>query len=145
MPFTEIETGAVWYIQGTDDYPTGEPDALLNLQTRVPCFNNSGPTFTYHWSTMTDVPSCPGNDWLDVHVDMLLRWAAVPWTFGVVDQPGGVSRGALLLVAYYMKKNSWDRDTALAWLQGIMPEAQPFDPTYLDCLLDYEDFLGIGD
>lgn len=55
--------------------------------------------------------------------------------------PNGISRGAMLIAAYLMKKNSQDRETALAFLQERRPGVRP-NPVFMDLLKKWEDHRG---
>jgi hypothetical protein len=131
--YTRIEPRL--YMGGDVKRPPPGTRAVLNLCEKDDPYR----TEIYRWEPIPDRDPAPGLDWLRQMVGFIdSQQRAGRTTY--VHCRNGVSRSALVVVAYEMFKNHWSRDEALAFVRSRRPEARP-NSAFMQRLLEWEAVL----
>ena len=128
--YSMIEEGL--YLGGAVHQPPKGTVAVLNL-----CEGEDPYRCPIHsWEPIPDAEPAPSLDWLRKRVEFVdaQRSAGIP-TY--VHCAGGVSRGGMVAVAYYMLKNKWSRDEALTYVRSKRDVVNP-NPAFMKLLLEWE-------
>jgi protein-tyrosine phosphatase len=75
-------------------------------------------------------------EWLE----KMVKWVDAQRTAGLttyVHCVAGVSRSGMVITAYFMYKNGWTRDEALAFVKSKRPPTRP-NPAFMELLLEWE-------
>lgn len=92
----------------------------------------------YAWLPILDGPF-PGLPWLEAAVKMIEAMREAGQVV-YIHCRAGISRSTMVTAAYLMKKNGWDRDTALEWIATANRHVDP-NPHFLKGLREYDDKL----
>jgi protein-tyrosine phosphatase len=90
------------------------------------------------WLPIPDGPF-PGMKWLEAAVKMVETMIEAGHRV-YIHCRAGVSRSAMVTIAYLMKKHGWSLDTAMDWVGAENPEINP-NPRFIMGLREYEDQL----
>jgi hypothetical protein len=128
--YSQIEDGL--YLGGAVDEPPPGTRAVLNLCEREDPYCCE----IHRWDKIPDAAPAPTLAWLRKNVEFVdtQRRAGVP-TY--VHCYGGVSRAGMVTTAYYMFKNNWTRDEALAFVRSKRTVVNP-NPAFMDLLEEWE-------
>lgn len=128
--YSRIEDGL--YLGGLEERPPPGTRAVLNVCE----FEDSYKVKHHKWSPIRDASPAPSLAWLKEQVDFVeAQQQAGRITY--VHCRMGHSRGAMVVVAYTMRKNGWTRDAALAYVRERRPAIRP-NPAFMKLLLDWE-------
>jgi hypothetical protein len=128
--YSLIEDGL--YMGGDVKRPPPGTRAVLNLIRKEDGYSTE---FSLH-EPLADTSPGPDMDMLEKMVDFVdARMREGDTVF--VHCRNGVSRSGLVVTAYLMRKHSWPRDQALAFLRTRRPEARPH-PAFMQRLLEWE-------
>ena len=128
--YSEIEDG-LWLGGFVQEPPSGTR-AVLNLcETEDPYRVES-----HRWEPIRDAEPAPSLEWLREQVGFIEAERAAGRTV-YVHCRNGVSRSAMVLAAYLMKREGWSRDRALEFLRARRPGVRP-NPAFLPLLLEWE-------
>jgi hypothetical protein len=128
--YTEIEDG-LW-MGGSVEAPPPGTRAVLNLCEREDPYHCE----IHEWKKIPDGAPAPSLDWLRERVKFVneQRQAGVPI---YIHCAAGVSRAGLVTTAYFMQKNKWKRDEALAFVRSKREVVNP-NPFFMQLLLEWE-------
>ena len=123
------------YMGGREPAPPPGTRAVLNLCE----VKDEYEVDVQRWSAIKDAPPAPGIDWLREQVDFIdqQRQAGRP-TY--VHCHAGVSRAALVITAYEMRRHGWTRDQALEFVRSKRSVINP-NPAFRELLLEWEEFI----
>jgi Dual specificity phosphatase, catalytic domain len=128
--YSQIDDG-LWLGGYVKEPPPGT-HAVLNLcETRDPYQAES-----HRWEPIPDAAPAPNRDWLRNQVAFVEAERAAGRNV-YVHCRAGISRGALVVTAYLMKREKWSRDRALEWLRTRRPGVRP-NPAFMELLLEWE-------
>jgi protein-tyrosine phosphatase len=114
------------------DAPPPGTRAVLNLCELEDAYTVEA----YRWEPIRDAEPAPSLDWLRRQVDFLREQHDAGNTV-YVHCRNGVSRSAMVVVAYLMHIKGWSRDEALRFVQARRPVARPH-PAFMRLLLEWE-------
>lgn len=123
------------WLGGSVRQPPPGTSAVLNLcETEDPYQAEA-----HRWEPIRDGEPAPSLDWLREQVAFIESQRKAGK--GVyVHCLNGVSRSAMVLAAYLMKRERWSRDEAIDYLRSRRPEVRP-NPAFLQLLSDWEKAL----
>jgi hypothetical protein len=128
--YSRIEDG-LWLGGFVREPPPG-CRAVLNLCEAQDSFHAEA----HRWEPIRDAEPVPGLDWLLEQVVFIESQRAAGR--GVyVHCLNGVSRSAMVMAAYLMRREAWSRDQALKLLQAKRPGVRP-NPAFMRLLLEWE-------
>jgi hypothetical protein len=128
--YTEIEAG-LW-LGGYGAAPPPGVRAVLNL-----CETEDGYRAEEHrWQPIADAAPAPSLDWLREQADWIDRQRREGRVV-YVHCRNGVSRSAMVLAAYLMRRDALDREAALVRLRERRPIIRP-NPAFLELLAEWE-------
>jgi hypothetical protein len=131
--YSRIEDG-LW-LGGWVAAPPRGTQAVLNLDEAPDRYRVE----SQRWAPIRDGVPVPGLDWLREQVAFIeLERAAGRVVF--VHCRNGVSRSGMIVAAYLMKREGWNRDQALEFLRSRRPGVRP-NPAFMELLLDWEHAL----
>lgn len=116
--------------------PPPKTSAVLNL-----CETDDPYRVEFHtWEPIRDGEPAPSVDWLKSQVDFIeLHRAAGRRVY--LHCLNGVSRSAMVVAAYLMRREGWTRDQALEFLRSQRPGVRP-NPAFMRLLLEWERVKG---
>jgi hypothetical protein len=128
--YSLIEDG--FYLGGRVAEPPPGTRAVLNLCELEDAYR----TENHRWQPINDGEPAPSLDWLREQVEFVdaQRRAVVPL---YVHCQAGVSRGGMVVTAYFMAHNGWSRDQALAFVRTRRAIVNP-NPAFMQLLLEWE-------
>lgn len=148
-PWTEMEKGL--YLTGSPDEHglmtpgAGFPkvDAYLGVNEKPPIYLGDQKAEKFNlkaslWMPIHDRPPFPGVDWLDQCVNFVIFCMDKGWSV-IVHCVAGMSRSAMVMIAYYMKTEKLSVEKAVAKVVAKRP-VEP-DASFIDGLYEYEDYL----
>jgi hypothetical protein len=122
------------YVGGDVARPPRGTKAVLNLCEKEDAYRAD--VAVYLWEAIPDAAPGPDIDWLRRAVDFLdAQRQAGRQTY--VHCRNGVSRSALVVVAYEMSKNHWGRDQALNYVKERRPIIRP-NAAFMGRLAEWE-------
>ena len=128
--YSRIE-GGLW-LGGLVPEPPLKTSAVLNLcESQDPYL-----AAVHRWEPIRDAEPAPSLEWLREQVD----WIAAQRATGrvvYVHCRNGVSRSAMVVAAYLMRREGWKRDRALEYLRERRPGMRP-NPAFLRLLSAWE-------
>ena len=128
--YSQIEEG-LWLGGFVPEPPPGTR-AVLNLcETDDPYRAES-----HRWEPIRDAEPVPTLDWLGEQVRFVESERASGRTV-YVHCRNGVSRSAMVLAAYFMRREGWTREQALDFLRTRRPGVRP-NPAFLPLLREWE-------
>ena len=131
--YSKIEEG-LW-LGGYVPAPPPGSQAILNLcEVEDPYHVES-----QRWEPIRDAEPAPSIDWLREQVGFIETECAAGRVV-YVHCRNGVSRSALVVTAYLMKRDNWSRDQTLDFIRVRRPEVRP-NPAFMRLLLDWEKVL----
>jgi protein-tyrosine phosphatase len=128
--YSRIDDGL--YIGGIVSEPPPGTRAVLNLRETEDPYKAE----VHKWSPIPDHEPAPGIDWLREQVEFVDAQRRAGRAEFVHCQ-AGISRSAMVIVAYEMSRNGWTRDEALAFVRSRRPSVHP-NPAFMQLLLDWE-------
>ena len=93
----------------------------------------------FQWQPIADAAPAPSLDWLRQQVQFIDVQRRGGNTI-FVHCEAGVSRSAMVCTAYFMWRNHWTRDQALAYLRTTRPIVSP-NNAFMDLLTEWEQSL----
>ncbi len=128
--YSQIEDG-LWLGGFVPEPPSGTR-AVLNLcETDDPYRVES-----HRWEPIRDAVPVPSLEWLREQVAFIESERGAGRTV-YVHCRNGVSRSAMVMAAYLMRRENWSREQALEFLRSRRPGVRP-NPAFLALLLDWE-------
>jgi hypothetical protein len=128
--YSKVEDGL--YLGGYVPEPPPRTRAVLNLcESEDPYRVES-----HRWEPIPDAEPVPTLDWLRAQVAFIEAERAAGRPV-YVHCRNGVSRSGMVVVAYYMARNRWSRDEAVAFVRSRRPELRP-NPAFMQLLLEWE-------
>lgn len=128
--YSLVEEGL--YIGGDAPKPPPGTTAVLNV-----CGAKDHYEVEHHsWKPIRDAAPAPSLGWLRERVAFVEEQREAGRTTFVHCQQG-VSRSAMVVTAYLMKKNGWSRDRALEYLREKRPPVRPH-AAFMELLLEWE-------
>jgi hypothetical protein len=91
---------------------------------------------SHRWEPIRDAGPAPDLDWLRGQVDFIAAERAAGRVV-FVHCRNGVSRSAMTLAAYLMRRENWSRDEALDFLRSRRPGVRPH-PAFMRLLSEWE-------
>ena len=147
--WTEMEKGL--YLTGSPDEhgelkigASGFPkvDAYLGVNEKAPVYVNDKAAQVglkaSLWMPIHDRPPFPGCEWLDMCVDFIIFCRKKGWSL-IVHCVAGMSRSAMVMIAFYMKDQNLTVEKAVAKVLAKRP-VEP-DPSFVEGLYEYKDYL----
>ena len=131
--YTWLEPGL--YLGGYVDDPPPNTQAVLNLSLHKDPYKVKH----HRWKPIRDASPAPELDWLREQVDFVREQRQAKRTV-YIHCFAGVSRGGMVTVAYYMHREGWTRDQALAHVRKRRPQVRP-NPAFMELLLEWEQHL----
>jgi hypothetical protein len=131
--WSKMEDGL--YLGGRVLEPPPGTDAVLNLNEIEDPYRAE----THRWEPIRDSAPAPSIDWLREQVEFVEAERAAGKTV-YVHCTAGVSRGAMVVVAYYMAHMGWTRDEALAFVKERRSIIRP-NKAFMELLLVWEHVL----
>lgn len=131
--YSLIEDGI--YLGGSLEKAPPGVDAVLNLCEMKDSFEAE----VHLWEAIPDRAPAPDLKWLERMADFVEEQRTEGKTV-FVHCFAGASRSATVLAAYYMRKNGWTRDEAIAFLREKRPQVRP-NPAFMERLLEWEEHL----
>jgi protein phosphatase slingshot len=131
--YSRIEPGL--YLGGRVPAPPPGTRAVLNLCEKEDAYRAE----IHRWEPIPDGEPAPRVDWLRQQVAFIDRQRRAGLAV-YVHCKAGVSRGALVTVAYLMWRDGRSRDEALDFVRSRRPQVQP-NPAFMVLLLKWERFL----
>lgn len=133
--YSLIEEGL--YLGAQVPNPPPSTRAVLNLCEKQDPYQVE----IHSWDPIPDAAPAPSLIWLRQQVEFIdaQRRAGLPV---FVHCSRGISRSALVVVAYLMSRNGWSRDEALAHVKSKRPAVRP-NPAFMELLLDWEKLLKV--
>jgi hypothetical protein len=128
--YTLVEQGL--YMGGSVTDPPPRTSAVLNLCEKADPYQSE----VHAWEPIRDGAPAPGIQWLHRQVEFIeaqRRAGRVVY----VHCLNGISRSGMVIVAYFMRKNQWQRDQALAFVRSKRPGVRP-NPAFMDLLSEWE-------
>src|SRR5262245_42383082 len=121
--YSQVEDGL--YIGGYVSEPPPGTGAVLNLcESEDPYRAES-----HRWEPIRDAAPAPSLGWLRGQVAFIDAERAAGRTV-FVHCRNGVSRSGMVVVAYYMARNGWPRDEAVAFVRSRRPGLRP-NPVFM--------------
>lgn len=120
------------YVGGFVPDPPAHTTAVLNLCETEDPYRAA----ILKWEPIADAPPAPTLDWLRT----MVAWVAENRAAGrttFVHCRNGVSRSGMVVVAYLMWANGWERDKALEYIRVKRPDVRPH-PVFMALLADWE-------
>ena len=131
--YAEIERGL--FLGARVEGPPPGTQAVLNL-----CALEDGYTVEVcRWEPIRDAEPAPSLDWLSRQVEFVEEQRRAGRTV-YVHCRNGVSRSAMVVLAYLMQTRGWSRDEALAFARARRPVVRP-NPAFMGLLLEWEQYL----
>ncbi|MCE9530465.1 MAG: dual specificity protein phosphatase family protein, partial [Planctomycetes bacterium] len=128
--YSKIEDGL--YLGGSVKKPPPGTKAVLNLCEAEDSYHAE----IHSWEPIPDAAPAPSLKWLRKRVEFVdEQQRANRQTY--VHCHGGISRAPMVVTAYYMYKNKWSRDEALAFVRSKRDIIGP-NPAFMDLLLEWE-------
>ena len=128
--YTEIEDG-LWLGGSVAEPPQGTT-AVLNLCETEDAYQVA----EQRWVPIRDAEPAPSLDWLREEVAFVEEQRATGRvTF--VHCMNGVSRSAMVVAAYLMKREGWSRDQTIEYLRMRRPGVRP-NPAFMKLLAEWE-------
>lgn len=133
--YSQIEEGL--YLGARVSKPPPGTRAVLNLCEDADPYQVE----VYQWEPIPDEEPTPCINWLRQQVEFIdgQRHAGRPV---YVHCHAGVSRSAMVTVAYLMSRNGWSRDEALQFVRSRRPLVRP-NPAFMALLLEWEQTLDV--
>jgi protein-tyrosine phosphatase len=131
--YSKIEDGL--FMGGYVAKPPPDVQAVLNLCETPDHYS----VRAQKWEPIRDASPAPGIDWLREQVDFIDAQRRSERSV-FVHCRNGVSRSGMVVVAYFMLKNTWSRDKALEFVRNKRPIVRPH-PAFMSLLLDWEQVL----
>lgn len=144
-PVTEIEPGLYLGGRPTPQFP--KVDGVLNVSDKhwnepeVGVLTDNTTADAMFWMPIHDREPFPGITWLDIATDIIQKCIDAGWSV-LVHCDAGMSRSAMVMVAYFMKRDGLSADDALDKVlekRSIAP-----NPYFLVGLEDWENYLKTG-
>jgi protein-tyrosine phosphatase len=133
QPYSRVEDGL--YIGSSVSEPPPGTTAVVNLCGQKDSYDVDASL----WDPIFEAGKEPSLDWLRRVVDFITtQRQAGRVTY--VHCLAGMNRSAAVVTAYLMKEHGWQRDAALAYLQGKRPVVQP-NSTLMRLLAEWEQEL----
>jgi protein-tyrosine phosphatase len=131
--YSRIEDGL--YLGGTVSEPPPGVKVVLNLRETEDPYQVE----VHKWSPIPDREPAPSLDWLREQVEFIdaQRRAGRPV---FVHCQAGISRSAMVVIAYEMSHHGWTRDEALAFVRSKRSVVRP-NPAFMQLLLEWERLL----
>lgn len=128
--YSRIEDGL--YLGGFVTEPPPGTRAVLNL-----CESDDPYRVVSHrWEPIRDAEPAPSPDWLREQVKFVEDERVAGRTV-FVHCRNGVSRSGMVVVAYFMARNGWTRDEAVAFVRSQRPDLRP-NPAFMRLLAEWE-------
>lgn len=134
--YSEVEDGL--YLGGYVPEPPRGTQAVLNLCESEDSYRAE----SHRWEPIADAEPAPSLDWLQAQVAFIGSERAGGRVV-FVHCRNGVSRSGMVVVAYYMARNGWSREEAIAFVRARRQELRP-NPAFMRLLLDWERSLKVG-
>ncbi len=134
--YSQIEDGL--YLGGYVPEPPPGTQAVLNLCEAEDPYRAP----SHRWRPIPDAEPAPSLDWLREQVAFVEAERSAGRTV-YVHCRAGVSRGGMVVVAYYMARNGWARDQALDFVRSRRPAVRP-NPAFMRLLSEWERSLRAG-
>jgi protein-tyrosine phosphatase len=128
--YSQVEDG-LW-LGGYVSEPPPDTRAVLNLCETEDAYQ----TESHRWVPIRDAEPAPSLVWLREQVTFIETERAAGRT-AFVHCRNGVSRSAMVLAAYLMKREGWSRDAALEHLRSRRPIVRP-NPAFMTLLAEWE-------
>jgi hypothetical protein len=128
--YTLIEPGL--YIGGRVAAPPPDVNAVLSLTP----YPDDYTTPIHEWHPILDAAPARSLDWLRQQVQFIDAQRR-DGNIVFVHCEAGVSRSAMVCAAYFMWRNHWTRDQALAFLRTTRPIVSP-NSAFMDLLTEWE-------
>jgi protein-tyrosine phosphatase len=141
-PVTQIDDGLFMGTKPQPNFP--KVDAVLNVsdteyvEPEVSPPSDNSKTDAHFWMPIYDRAPFPGIEWLDLATSIIEHCAQIGWSV-LVHCDAGISRSALVMIAYIMKRDNLTSDEALNYVlkkRSIAPNIY-----FLVGLMDWEQFL----
>ena len=141
-PVTEIEPGL--YLGGKPQFNFPKTDAVLNVSDKeyqepeVSVFTDNMKGDAHFWMPLFDRAPFPGVKWLELAVEIVGHSHENGWSI-LVHCDAGMSRSAMVVIAYLMKRDNLTVDDALDTVlkkRSVAPNEY-----FLVGLMDWQDFL----
>ena len=131
--YSRIEEG-LWLGGYVSEPPTGT-QAVLNL-----CETEDAYRADHHrWEPIRDAEPAPSLEWLGEQVAFIESSRAAGRVV-YVHCRNGVSRSAMVVAAYLMRREGWSRDRSLEFLRSRRPIVRP-NPAFMVLLSEWERML----
>jgi hypothetical protein len=134
--YSEIEHGL--YLGGYVKEPPPGTQTVLNLCETEDLYQVE----SHRWEPIRDAEPAPTLEWLREQVAFIAKARSEGKTV-FVHCLNGASRSGMVVVAYYMARNSWSRDEAMEFVRARRPGLRP-NPAFRQRLLEWECSLKIG-
>ena len=131
--FTLIDDGIC--IGGYVDEPPSNATAVLNLSLRRDRYQAA----FHRWEPIRDAAPAPNLHWIQQMVDWIDGHRRAGRSVYVHCQ-NGVSRSAMVVVAFVMYKKEFSRDQALVFVRAVRPIVRP-NPAFMELLLQWQECL----
>lgn len=131
--YSRIEDG-LWLGGNLAEPPPGT-QAVLNLCESADRYHVE----SERWAPIRDAEPVPSLEWLREQVQFIETERATGRVVYVHCQ-NGVSRSGMVVVAYYMARNSWSRDEAMEFVKSRRPGLRP-NPAFMRLLSEWEQSL----
>jgi hypothetical protein len=128
--YTLVEPGL--YLGGYVAEPPPGTAAVLNLDETKDVFRCE---FT-RWEPIVDAPPAPSLDWLRDQIAFVAEQRAAGHTV-YVHCRNGISRSAMVVLAWQMQEHGLSRDEAIARLRLTRPQIRP-NPAFMELLAEWE-------
>ena len=129
-PYSLIEEGL--YVGGYSKNPPSGTQAVLNLSQSPALYKCD----IYEWDPIPDSAPAPSIDWIRKRVEFVDTQRRASRTI-YVHCAAGISRSAMVVIAYEMQKNHWTRDEALKFVRSKRPNTRP-NEAFMKLLLEWE-------
>jgi hypothetical protein len=116
--YTRMEEGL--YLGGHVKQPPPGTRAVLNLCEKPDPYRME----VHVWNPIPDAEPAPGIDWLRRQVDFIDAQRQAGRVV-YVHCRAGISRAGLVVVAYFMHKNRWSMEQALAYVRSRRSAVRP--------------------
>jgi hypothetical protein len=128
--WSRIEDGL--YLGGAEPKPPSGTQAVLNLCEREDDYR----TESDRWQPIHDSAPAPSLEWLREQVEFIETERSAGKNV-YVHCAAGISRGGMVVTAYYMAHNGWSRDEALEFVRERRPQVRP-NAAFMQLLLEWE-------
>ena len=142
-----VRSGAEWYSREPPNYsrieeglwlggfvpkPPTRTQAVLNLCETEDAYRAD----LTRWEPIRDAEPAPSLEWLSEQVEFI-ESSRAGGRVVYVHCRNGVSRSAMVVAAYLMRREGWSRDQSLEFLRSRRPIVRP-NPAFMMLLLEWE-------